>query len=247
MVDGAGVASPLGVSADERSLLIYDGDCQFCRRSIERWQGRTGDRIDYRPLQQPGLLRALGAPLADALRSVQLVTASGRRYEGADAALRALGTAPGLRGITRLARLPLARWIAEAVYRRIARHRDLADRIDVALFGRSTLRPDAALIRSVFMRALGGVYLIAFASLRRQVLGLYGRDGIQPIHEFLAAMRDVAVARSQRGERRSRRALDHVRLVPSWFWLDASDLALVRACVAGELGAALLMLGIAPR
>src|SRR5437773_2587310 len=32
-----------------KPLLIFDGECGFCRRWIERWQAKTGDRIDYRP------------------------------------------------------------------------------------------------------------------------------------------------------------------------------------------------------
>ena len=239
------------MSAGEKPLLIYDADCGFCRRWIERWRARTGDRIEYLPLQQPGLLRRLGVPLSAALRSVQLVTPDGKRHEGADAVFRALGQTPELRLVTRLARLPLVRSIAGWVYRRIARHRGLAARVDNVLFGRSTSPPETALVRSLFMRALGGVYLIAFTSLRRQVLGLYGERGILPIREYLDALRAVVPAHA-RVERTSARppatgALERARLVPTLFWLDASDATLVRACLAGQVCAGLLILGIAPR
>ncbi|HXS83566.1 MAG TPA: thiol-disulfide oxidoreductase, partial [Methylomirabilota bacterium] len=30
-----------------RPVLIYDGDCGFCRRWVERWRGATGDAVDY--------------------------------------------------------------------------------------------------------------------------------------------------------------------------------------------------------
>ena len=32
---------------DARPVLIYDGDCGFCRRWVERWRGVTGDAVEY--------------------------------------------------------------------------------------------------------------------------------------------------------------------------------------------------------
>ena len=75
-------------------------------------------------------------------------------------------------------------------------------------------RSSRAAVRWLFLRALGAVYLIAFTSLRVQVLGLYGSRGIQPIRELLAALRAQA-GRSA------------YRLAPSLLWLGASDRDLV--------------------
>ena len=85
------------------------------------------------------------------------------------------------------------------------------------------------------MAALGGVYLIAFTSLRAQVKGLYGERGIRPVRTYLAAVRARIPAPRERWRR-----------VPTIFWLDASDASLVRACRAGQIGSVLMMLGIAP-
>jgi lipase maturation factor 1 len=120
----------------DKPLLIYDAECAFCTRWVARWRARTGDRIEYLPLQQPGLLRRLGVPLSAALRSAQLVTPSGTRYEGAGAVFRALGHAPGLGFLTRLARLAPARWTADRIYFWITRHRRLAAGIDHVIFRR---------------------------------------------------------------------------------------------------------------
>src|SRR5689334_18700523 len=35
-----------------RPLLVYDGDCGFCRGWVGRWRGITGDRVEYRPSQE---------------------------------------------------------------------------------------------------------------------------------------------------------------------------------------------------
>ena len=39
-----------------KPILVYDGECGFCRRWIERWRVVTGDRVVYLPYQTPGLL-----------------------------------------------------------------------------------------------------------------------------------------------------------------------------------------------
>ncbi|HEY7956358.1 MAG TPA: lipase maturation factor family protein [Polyangia bacterium] len=89
-------------------------------------------------------------------------------------------------------------------------------------------------MRELFSRGLGGVYLIAFTSLRAQLLGLYGKRGISSVGELLEKVRAVT------GRERYRR-------LPTVLWLDASDRSLVRACELGQSAAALLALGVAPR
>ena len=84
------------------------------------------------------------------------------------------------------------------------------------------VRSSRVAVRWLFLRALGAVYLIAFTSLRVQVLGLYGSRGIQPIRELLAALR------AQEGRRA-------YRLAPSLLWLGSSDRDLVRLCRAGQV------------
>jgi hypothetical protein len=46
---------------------------------------------------------------------------------------------------------------------------------------------------AVFVRALGLIYLIAFLSLRVQLLGLFGSHGILPIAEYSPASRRASV------------------------------------------------------
>lgn len=215
-------------------LAIYDGRCGFCRRWVARWRARTGRRVIYLPLQAPIPLWSFGVSRRAARESFQLVE-RGRVSSGADAVFRLLRYAPGVRWIGWLGRLPVMRTVARWTYRWIARHRPIAGRIDRWLFGRSTEPPTSRLVSSVSLRGLGLIYLAAFTSLRRQVLGLYGRRGILPIGEFLATRR-AAVARP----------IEAYRRWPTVFWLSASDAALVRACRAGELLGLAVVLGVAP-
>ena len=217
-----------------RPLLVYDADCEFCRRWVERWRARTGDAIRYRPLQQRAPLVRLGVTRAAATRAIQLIEPGGQRAEGAEAVFRVLARDPRLRWVARLGRLPGVRAAAALAYRLVARHRRAASRLDRLLFGRAVAPTERRLVRWLFLRALGVTYLVAFWSLERQVLGLYGQRGISPIRPQLDAWR-------------ARIGRDAYRLAPSLLWLGATDRDLVRLCQAGEACAAALALGVAPR
>src|SRR5262249_32299462 len=78
------------------------------------------------------------------------------------------------------------------------------------------------LARFVFLRFLGLVYFVAFASLARQMDPLIGHDGLLPVPWFLAR---VLAATGSRGAA-------FVRL-PTIFWIGSSDAALHVACYAG--------------
>ena len=113
------------MSPIEKPLLIYDGDCQFCLRLVQRWQHITEDRVDYEPFQEV----AFRFPEIAQERfetSIQLVLPSGEKFDGAEAIFRALAMVPGRGTALRFYRkIPGFAWISEAVYRWISRNRKL--------------------------------------------------------------------------------------------------------------------------
>ncbi|MEU9890091.1 DCC1-like thiol-disulfide oxidoreductase family protein [Sphaerisporangium sp. NPDC051011] len=105
-------------------MLVYDGDCGFCQRCVDfgrahlpamppvsRWQD-----LD---LAEHGLTRA------QVTESVQLLGPDGLRAAGARAVAVVLAVQPriGWRALGRLMLVPPVDWIAEAVYRVVARNR----------------------------------------------------------------------------------------------------------------------------
>jgi len=84
----------------------------------------------------------------------------------------------------------------------------------------------------LFPKLLGGVYLLAFASLTVQLRGLYGSRGVLPISSYLADLRQGA----------GRRAF---RLCPTLFWLNSSD-RLLSACAFLGIVLSLLLIAGAP-
>jgi predicted DCC family thiol-disulfide oxidoreductase YuxK len=37
-----------------KPLMVFDGDCHFCRRWVERWREMTRGEVDYAPSQEVG-------------------------------------------------------------------------------------------------------------------------------------------------------------------------------------------------
>jgi predicted DCC family thiol-disulfide oxidoreductase YuxK len=215
-------------------LLIWDGDCGFCRRSVEHLRIRLGDRVAYEPYQT-AQARFPEIPLESFRAAVHLVEPDGRATRGAEAVFRALAYGEG-----RPVALPLAAYrfvpgfaaLAEGAYRLVASHRPFASRLVDRLVADLVGPPQFRLTRLVFLRLLALAYLAAFLSLGAQVHGLVGERGLLPARQFLDAVR---MARGDLG----------FWLVPTLGWLGAGDIALSVLCYGGAAAAFLAFVGFA--
>jgi predicted DCC family thiol-disulfide oxidoreductase YuxK len=106
-----------------RPLLVYDGDCAFCTRSVALIRARIRPDVDFQPWQ--GLdLAAFGLTRQQVDRAVQWVGLDGSRADGAQAFARLLSRAGRpWRLAGRVMRVPPVSWLAAAVYRLIANNR----------------------------------------------------------------------------------------------------------------------------
>jgi predicted DCC family thiol-disulfide oxidoreductase YuxK len=219
-------------AAPEKPLLIFDGDCGFCRRWIERWKSWTSGRVDYAPSQEAAP-RFPEIPHGDFQRSVQLITPDGRVFDGAEAIFRSLACAPRRGGLLAAYKsVPGFAPAAELGYRLIASHRTAASAVTSALWGKTVESPTYTLANALFLRLLGLCFLAGFLSLWVQVDGLVGSRGILPVRDFLEAVR------SQLGGARWS--------LPTLLWLDSSDGFLHFLCAGGAAAAVLLLIGLAP-
>ena len=112
----------------DRPLLVFDGDCGFCRRWVERWKAITGDRVLYRPTAE--VVEYFPEIGGDGFASrVWLIEPDGRARGGAAAVLRLYNLA-GEKHLTSLAydRLPGFANLAESSYDLVASHREAAAR-----------------------------------------------------------------------------------------------------------------------
>lgn len=217
--------------AEAKPTLIYDGDCGICRRWVDYWQRLTDGRVSYRPYQEA----AADFPQIaddDFKRAVQLVEPDGHVHAGAAATYRVLCYAPGRQlWWWMYRRVPGFAAASEAAYAFLARRRDLLSQITTLLWG-ATLEPERTAVASwLFLRLLGFFYLAAFWSLGVQILGLVGQDGILPVSEYLDAARQGWGSTAYWG-------------LPTLFWLNASDTALVLGAAGGVGLAVLVMAGV---
>ncbi|HLI34774.1 MAG TPA: lipase maturation factor family protein, partial [Terriglobia bacterium] len=215
-----------------KPLLVYDGECGFCRFCVDYWRKLTEDRIDYAPFQKvsqdfPQI------PLEQFQQAVQLIDPEGNVRSAAEAVFQTLSDVQGYEWLLWLYRhAPGFAPASELAYRFVARRRPLFDKLRWLLWGRQLDPPSYFLTRWVFLRLLGIVYLVAFLSLWPQIAGLAGAHGILPAQDFLAS-----VARNIGPER--------YRLFPTLAWLTAGDGFLKFLAGGGALVSVLLILGIA--
>jgi predicted DCC family thiol-disulfide oxidoreductase YuxK len=120
-----------------RPLLVFDGDCSFCRIWVARWRRVLGDEVALEPLQTAAA-RFPTIPRSRFRRAVQLILPDGAAYEGAEAVFRSLALAPGAshrRWLAIYQRVPGARPVFEWGYRQVASHRPVLTRVSHFLFG----------------------------------------------------------------------------------------------------------------
>lgn len=111
--------------SDDRLILVYDGECEFCTR-LARWVERhdRAGRIEVKPNQEPGLIERLGLSREEVARASWAVEPGRRRLEGAagiNRVLRELGG--GWRALASLYGASPIRWVEDRYYTRVARRR----------------------------------------------------------------------------------------------------------------------------
>jgi lipase maturation factor 1 len=216
------------------STLIYDGECKFCARWVERWRATTGDRVRYITSRE-AVQEFPEITEQQSNEAVQWVGANGERLSGSPAIFAALATSSaGGRTLLSLYReKPWFARLADVGYGAVARNRIFFSRLTQLFWGADVRVPTFAISAWLFLRLLGLVYLLAFVSYWVQLVGLSGERGILPAAEFFDRAREVL------GE-------SAFLQFPSVCWFGASDRALHAWCGAGIIAAIVLIIGFVP-
>src|SRR5438105_1192260 len=216
-----------------KPLLIWDGECDFCRLWIERWHFITAEEVDYATYQEVAD-RFPEIPRDEFKHSMVFIEPDGTAFFAAEAVYRSLAYRPSKRWLAwSYDHVPGFAAISEAVYKFVARHRGLGSTATRLLWGKDVRPPTYFWARRWFLRALGLIYLIACVSLWVQVDGLIGSDGLSPVNQFLPAIH------AQLGR-------DAYTFLPTLCWFNSSNAFLHFLCGGGVILSLLLIFGIAP-
>jgi predicted DCC family thiol-disulfide oxidoreductase YuxK len=213
--------------------MIWDGECHFCRRWIERWREITAGKVDYATYQEAAA-RFPEIPVEQFKRAVALIEPDGEVFFAAEAVYRSLRYRSSRKWLAwSYDHVPGFAAISETAYKFIAHNRNVGSTVTRLLWGKDVRPPTYFWARRWFLRMLGLIYLIAFVSLWVQVDGLVGSNGMSPVSQFLP------VVRQQVG-------LDAYFLLPTLCWFDSSNTFLHFLCGGGVVLSLLLIFGVAP-
>ena len=105
-----------------KPLLIYDGECEFCKTHVARLRRRSGGALEFIPYQEAaGRIGAIDE--RDLRHAVHLVEPDGRVTRAAEAIFRALAVGGRRRLLWMYRHVPGFARASEAGYRWAARHR----------------------------------------------------------------------------------------------------------------------------
>jgi predicted DCC family thiol-disulfide oxidoreductase YuxK len=213
--------------------MIWDGECLFCKRWIERWREITAGKVDYATYQEAAA-RFPEIPIEQFKRAVVFVEPDGEVFVAAEAVYRSLQYRSSRKWLAwSYDHVPGFAGISEAAYKFIARHRSLGSTFTRLLWGKDVRPPTYFWARRWFLRLLGLVYLIAFVSLWVQVDGLVGSNGMSPVDQFLPTVRQQL-------------GTDAYFLLPTLCWFNSSNAFLHFLCGGGVVLSLLLIFGVAP-
>ena len=215
-------------------ILIYDGECGFCRLWVSRWRYWTQGRVADATSQESGAkFPEIAAEAFE--RSVQFVDSDGKVFEGAEGIFRSIAVG------ARWGRLPFwayrniggVKAISEGCYRLVADNRRFFSRFTAWLWGDRVSPSTYQVGRWLFLKLLGACFFTAFVSFWSQLDGLIGSQGILPAQEYLSAVK-------------ANYPDNYWAVLPTLAWLGGGDAALHSMCALGAGASVLLMAGIAP-
>ncbi len=221
-----------------RPILVWDGECNFCRLCAERFNSHRENKVDLIPYQSLHQ-QWPQAPAEDYASAVYLFTPAGKSYRAAAAVYRFYAEYPW-RGWAYWA-YKRFRWFAalsEWGYRFVANNRKTFARLVRIFWGKSFVLPTYRTSAWLYGRCLGITIMIAFISLWVQSAGLFGPEGIVPYSENL----DQARLNSVNGSMAASRLLEK----PTWLWFFPETTGMAALFITGCLSALLLILGVLP-
>ena len=133
-------------------IMIWDGECHFCKRWIERWREITAGKVDYATYQEAAA-RFPEIPVKQFQRAVAFIEPNGEAFFAAEAVYRSLGYRSSRKWLAwSYDHVPGFAGISETAYKFIARHRSLGSTFTRLLWGNDVRPPRYFWARRWFLR-----------------------------------------------------------------------------------------------
>ena len=81
--------NPKSIEAQQKPLLVFDGECGFCRKLASSWQEKTGEQIDFAPSNEI-YADYRHIPIEEFRKEIKLIYPGGRVYGGVAAAFKVI-------------------------------------------------------------------------------------------------------------------------------------------------------------
>ena len=122
-------------------LLVWDGECKFCRYWVTRFKKITGCKVSYASLQKVAS-QFPEVPKKEFREAVKLIEPSGNVCSGAAAVLKTLDYAQNrLSLFSFYKKNKFLRRISDLFYEKISDNRPFAYKVTVALWGKNPSSP----------------------------------------------------------------------------------------------------------
>ena len=123
---------------NEKPMMIWDGECGFCKYWINNWKSKTGNSIDYRTFQEVAQ-QFKDIPIKEFKKASRLIEVDGYVYSGPDSAFRSFQyfKKPSLRPHRWYSRYKLFSFLSDHTYNFIAKNRSFMFSLTKLFFGKN--------------------------------------------------------------------------------------------------------------
>ena len=217
-------------------IMVWDGECEFCRLCADRFKSAGTDKVEFIPFQDLHS-KYPKAPQLDYKKSVVFFSKNGIR-SGA-AAIYGYYSEIGVQWPLMLyKRLNVFSKISEILYQFIANNRKFFRQIGQVFWGSNFLADTYKVSGWLYGRLLGLVGLIAFFSFWTQSDLLISSEGLVPFKDDLQQIEGyITTTNSDISKWYAR---------PTLLWLSKTDLWLDIILFSGVFSSILLFIGIIP-
>lgn len=122
-----------------KNILIWDGDCGFCKYWKTRWEAKTRDKIHFKTYQEFAS-QFPDIPLKEFKKASRLIETDGKIYSGPDSAYRSLWHSGKEIWHNLYQSRSWFRYLSDHSYNHIAKNRSLYFKITKLCFGKEPLK-----------------------------------------------------------------------------------------------------------